>query len=179
MTSAKVNTTPSLPSTRQRSIKSKGQRISRCPILCLHFEFQFIEQNIDVTFFSTNKKVTKEVVRGEALRANSRNYGAIATGNRPILIRCAEYHSPRTLLPPQRPPPAENVPIFSGLYGADFQVCNMKAFKNRNIFECWMAMRRERYIGEGAFTRSASPMAASLGYLSCRNKKGTKYLAHK
>ena len=32
----------------------------------------------------------------------------------------------------------------------------MKAFKNRNIFECWTAMRLERYIGEGAFVRSAS-----------------------
>ena len=36
---------------------------------------------------------------------------------------------------------------------------------------------RERYIGEGAFVArergiSASPMAASLGHLSCRNKKG-------
>ena len=36
---------------------------------------------------------------------------------------------------------------------------------------------RERYIGEGAFVVrkhgiSASPMAASLGHLSCRNKKG-------
>ena len=46
----------------------------------------------DVTFLCPNKKVTKEVVRGEALRANRRNHGALATGKRPILIRCAEHH---------------------------------------------------------------------------------------
>ena len=45
-----------------------------------------------VTFLCPNKKVTKEVVRGEALRVNRRNYGAIATGNRLVLIRCAEHH---------------------------------------------------------------------------------------
>ena len=36
----------------------------------------------DVTFLCPNKKVTKEVVRGEAFRANSRKYGAIAGGKR-------------------------------------------------------------------------------------------------
>ena len=46
----------------------------------------------DVTFLCPNKKVTKEVVRGEALRANRRNSRALATGKRAILIRCAEHH---------------------------------------------------------------------------------------
>ena len=35
------------------------------------FKFQFIELMTGVTFLCPNKKVTKEVVRGEALRANS------------------------------------------------------------------------------------------------------------
>ncbi len=46
----------------------------------------------DVTFLCPNKKVTKEVVRGEALRAKCRNSRALATGKRPISIRCAEHH---------------------------------------------------------------------------------------
>ena len=58
----------------------------------MRFKFQFIGQSISVTFLCPNKKVTKEIVRGEALRANSRNHGALATGKRPILIRCAEHH---------------------------------------------------------------------------------------
>ena len=106
-----------------------------------YFKVEFIDPMCDVTFLCPNKKVTKEVVRGEAFRANSRNSGALATGKRTILIRCAEHHSPRTPLPPRKPPPTENVPIFSGLCGENLQVCNMQAFKNRNIFECWMAMR--------------------------------------
>ena len=53
---------------------------------------EFGELMAYVTFLCPNKKVTKEVVRGEALRANRRNYGAIAAGNRPIMIRCAEHH---------------------------------------------------------------------------------------
>ena len=35
------------------------------------FKFQFVELTIGVTFLFPNKKVTKEVVRGEAFRANS------------------------------------------------------------------------------------------------------------
>ena len=36
----------------------------------MRFKFQFIGQSISVTFLCPNKKVTKEIVRGEALRAN-------------------------------------------------------------------------------------------------------------
>ena len=36
----------------------------------LLYKFQFIAQPMGVTFLCPNKKVTKEVVRGEALRAN-------------------------------------------------------------------------------------------------------------
>ena len=60
----------------------------------------FIAPIADVTFLCPNKKVTKEVVRGEALRGKCENYGALATGKRPILIRCAEHHPARTPLPP-------------------------------------------------------------------------------
>ena len=40
-------------------------------LLFTPFKFQFVELTIGVTFLFPNKKVTKEVVRGEALRANS------------------------------------------------------------------------------------------------------------
>ena len=79
---------------------------------------------------------------GRGITGKCRNSRALATGKRPILIRCAEHHPARTPLPPREPPSTENVPIFSGLYGANFQICRMQAFKNRNIFECWTAMRR-------------------------------------
>ena len=137
--------------------------------VCAADKLEFITPMADVTFLFPNKKVTKEVVRGEALRANSRNCGAIATGNRPILIRCAEHHSPRTPLPPQRPPPTENVPIFSGLCGTDLQICKMKAFKNRNIFECWMAMRRG--IVKGAHLLVAPLYSDSFGTFLAETRK--------
>ena len=35
------------------------------------FKFRFVNRSISVTFLCPNKKVTKEVVRGEAFRANS------------------------------------------------------------------------------------------------------------
>ena len=63
-----------------------------CEEWSVEFKFQFVELTITVTFLYPNKKVTNEVVRGEAFRANSRKYGALATGKRPILIRCAEHH---------------------------------------------------------------------------------------
>ena len=37
----------------------------------LFHKLVFVEMMLGVTFLSPNKKVTKEVVRGEALRANS------------------------------------------------------------------------------------------------------------
>ena len=55
-------------------------------------KLEFIDPMADVTFLCPNKKVTKEVVRGEALRANRMNFCALATGKRIILIRCAEHH---------------------------------------------------------------------------------------
>ena len=36
-----------------------------------YFKVEFIDPMCDVTFLCPNKKVTKEVVRGEAFRANS------------------------------------------------------------------------------------------------------------
>ena len=42
---------------------------SLCSVTLLPFKFQFIDQSIGVTFLCPNKKVTKEVIRGEALRA--------------------------------------------------------------------------------------------------------------
>ena len=36
----------------------------------MYVKFQFVELTISVTFLCPNKKVTKEVVRGEAFRAN-------------------------------------------------------------------------------------------------------------
>jgi len=53
---------------------------------------EFTDPMTDVTFLFPNKKVTKEVVRGEGLRAKCRNSRALATGKRPIMIRCAEHH---------------------------------------------------------------------------------------
>ena len=47
-----------------------------------YFKVEFIDPMCDVTFLFPNKKVTKEVVRGEALRAKCRNSRALATGKR-------------------------------------------------------------------------------------------------
>mgnify|MGYP003530059775 CR=1 FL=1 len=114
------------------------------------YKLAFIDPMCDVTFLCPNKKVTKEVVRGEALRANA--------------------SSPRTPLPPRKPPPTENVPIFSGLCGTNLQLCRMQAFKNRNIFECWMAMRRG--IVKGAHLLVAPLYSASFGPFLAETRKG-------
>ena len=47
-------------------------------------KLEFIDPIYEVTFLYPNKKVTKEVVRGEAFRANRMNCCALATGKRPI-----------------------------------------------------------------------------------------------
>jgi len=70
----------------------KSRRIRAGIFLC--FMFQLIGQipiAEDVTFLSPNKKVTKEVgLKGAT--GKSQSYCAIASGNRFIFIRCAEYH---------------------------------------------------------------------------------------
>ena len=69
------------------------------------------------------KKPTQGALCVALPRAESMNYGAIATGNRPILIRCAEHHP---LCIPRRtydsaehlnlhPEHGKNVPIFAVL----------------------------------------------------------------
>ena len=47
-------------------------------------QIEIIDPIYEVTFLYPNKKVTKEVVRGEAFRANRMNCCALATGKRPI-----------------------------------------------------------------------------------------------
>ena len=89
----------------------------------LEFKLEFIDPMGDVTFLCPNKKVTKEVVRGEALRA-----------------KCI-------LAPDPTPAAFDHRPLKMSRFSAGsteetFRVSTMKAFKNRNIFECWMAMRR-------------------------------------
>ena len=72
----------------------------------MYCKFQFIKLMKSVTFLCPNKKVTKEVVRGEALRAN------------------------RILAPDPTPAAFDHRPLkmsrfFSGLYGADLQIYMM------------------------------------------------------
>jgi len=49
----------------------------------------------------------------------------------------------------------------------------MKAFKNRNIFECWMAMRQG--IPKGAHLCVAPLRSASLGTFLAETRKVRKY----
>ena len=76
----------------------------------------------NVTFLSLNKKVTKEVSIGEALRK-----GAL----------------PYVPHPPLLHPTGENVPIFASLPGENSQIAELQVFKNRNIFGHRLAVRRE------------------------------------
>ena len=75
----------------------------------------------NVTFLSPNKKVTKEVGIGEALRKSALPY---------------------VPHPPQRRPVFKNVPIFEHLHPQNSQDCNWQTAENRDIFGCRMAMRR-------------------------------------
>jgi len=65
----------------------------------------FIVLTIGVTFLCPHKKVTKESGIGEVLtagqlpRQSRLNYRALATGKRPILIRCTLQHPPYVPLP--------------------------------------------------------------------------------
>ena len=110
----------------------------------------FVERMSIVTFLCPNKKVTKEFVRGEALRAN----GILAPAP----------------LPPQRLPPTENVPIIRRLCRADLLARSMKAFKNRNIFERWVAMQLG--IVKGAHLLVAPLYSASFGPFLAETRKG-------
>ena len=85
-------------------------------------KLEFIDLTPYVTFLCPNKKVTKEVVRGEALRTNRRNYGAIATGNRPVLIRCAEHH----LAPDPTPAAFDHRPLKMSRFSAGSAVLTCK-----------------------------------------------------
>ena len=86
---------------------------------------EFTDPTDDVTFLFPNKKVTKEVVRGEALRANAEIAERLPPASDLFRFAARNTTSPRTPLPPRKPPPTENVPIFSGLYGGNLQVCRM------------------------------------------------------
>ena len=50
------------------------------------------------------------------------------------------------------------------------QICNMEAFKNRNIFECWMAMRRG--IVKGRDWPVAPLYSVSFGPFLAETRKG-------
>jgi len=120
------------------------------------FKLEFIDPMADVTFLCPNKKVTKEVVRGEALRANRINYGAIATGNRPVLIRCAEHH----LAPDPTPAAFDHRPLkmFRFSAGSAEQTCKFAECKRSKIGTFLNAGWRcgGWILKEGAFARSAS-----------------------
>ena len=119
-------------------------------------KFQFVALTIIVTFLYPNKKVTKEVVRGEAFRANSRNYGALATGKRPILIRCAEHH----LAPDPTPAAFDHRPLKMSRFsaGSAEQSCRFAKCKRSKIGTFLNAGWRcgGWILKEGAFARSAS-----------------------
>ena len=88
-------------------------------------KLMFVKRMRIVTFLCPNKKVTKEIVRGEALRAKCRNHGALATGKRPILIRCAEHH----LAPDPTPAAFDHRPLkmFRFSVGSAEQTCWLAA----------------------------------------------------
>ena len=132
-------------------------------------KLEFTDPTDDVTFLFEQESNQRNRP-GRGITGKCRNSRALATGKRPIWIRCAEHHlAPGPPLPPRKPPSTENVPIFSGLYGANLQVCNMKAFKNRDIFECWMAMRRG--IPKGAHLCVAPLRSASFGTFLAETRK--------
>ena len=89
--------------------------------ILMKLRIPFFESTIYVTFLYPNKKVTKEIVRGEALRINRRNSRALATGKRPILIRCAEHH----LAPDPTPAAFDHRPLkmFRFSAGSAVQTC--------------------------------------------------------
>ena len=138
------------------------------------FKFQFIILTIGVTFLCPNKKVTKEVVRGEALRANT----GIAE-RLPPASDLFRFAARSTTSPGPHSRRVDHRPLKMSRFSAGSAMLNckdssMKAFKNRNIFECWMAMRLG--IPKGAHLLEAPLRSASLGHLSCRNKKGAKII---
>ena len=74
-----------------------------------------------VTFLSLNKKVTKEVSIGEALR------------------KCALPYEPH---PPHRHPTGENVPIFASLQGENLRISGLQVFKIRNVLSLAILSKR-------------------------------------
>ena len=65
-----------------------------------HFKSEFIDPMCDVTFLCPNKKVTKEVVRGEALRANAEIVERLPPASDLFGFAARSTTSPRTPLPP-------------------------------------------------------------------------------
>jgi len=82
-------------------------------------------------FLVPNKKVTKEVGIGEALRK-----GAL----------------PYVPHQPQRLPVSKNVPIFEHLRFKNFQVFSWQTAENRYIFGCRLARRRRGFLRGHAFS---------------------------
>ena len=91
----------------------------------------YLSSRDNTPFLFRQERCPKEAdLKGAELLApasKAMNYGAIATGNRPILIRCAEHHPLRISRPALsktleqlnlKPVPGKNVPIFTGQFSA-------------------------------------------------------------
>ena len=102
--------------------------------------YNFKKQRDNVLFLLTKKSTKRRWLRG-------------------TLRKCM---SPLEPPPPHRQPVAKNVPIFDHLPLKNLQLFTQQSPENRNIFGGRRWKRRERYIGEGALIRSASPMPLSL-----------------
>ena len=94
-------------------------------------KFVFIDPSGDVTFLFPNKKVTKEVGIGEALRE-----GAL----------------PYVPYPPHRHPTCKNVPIFAGLPRKNLTDFTDVSVQKSGHFERWLAGRRRGFLRGLAFS---------------------------
>ena len=116
-----------------------------------------------------NKKVTKEVVRGEALRANTGIAERLPPASDLFRFAARSTTSPGSHF---RRVDHRPLKMFRFSVGSAVLTCkdsSMKAFKNRYIFECWMAMRLG--IPKGAHLLEAPLRSVSFGTFLAETRK--------